>query len=61
MGNCLKNTLKKVEASKMLFKRFSNNYMVKNAGQCHLLTSTSEEASVNPLSANFTKWSDTLQ
>ena len=35
--------------------------MVKNAGQYQLLTSTSEEVSVNPLSANFTKWSDTLQ
>ena len=35
--------------------------MVKNADQCQLLTSTSEEVSVNPLSANFTKWSDTLQ
>ena len=34
------------EASNILFKWFSNNYMVANADKCHLLTSTSEEVGV---------------
>ena len=38
-----KKTLQKVEeASNILFKWFSNNYMVTNADKCHLLTSTPE-------------------
>ena len=46
-GVCLGKTLEKVEkASNTLFKWFSNNYMVANADKCHLLTSTSEKASV---------------
>ena len=40
-------TLQKVEgASNILFKWFSNNHMVANADNCHLLASTSEEVSV---------------
>ena len=34
------------EALNILFKWFPNNHMVANADECHLLTSTSEEASV---------------
>ena len=45
--DCLKKTLQKVEeASKALFKWFSNNYMIANADKCRLQTSTSEEVSV---------------
>ena len=38
MESCLKETLQKVEeASNILPKLFSNNYMVVNAARCHLL------------------------
>ena len=43
----LEKTLQKVgKASNTLLKWFSSNYIVANAGKCHLLTSTSEEVSV---------------
>ena len=43
----LKKTLEKVEeASNILFKWFSNNYMVANADKCHLLASTPEKVGV---------------
>ena len=46
-ANFYKKSLQKVEeASNILFKWFSNNYMVANADKCHLLTSTSEEVGV---------------
>ena len=34
------------EASNILFKWFSENYIIADADKCHLLTSTSEEVSV---------------
>ena len=46
-GDCLIRTLQKAEeASNILFKWFFNIFLVTNADKCHLLTSTSEEVSV---------------
>ena len=56
-GGCLEKHLQKVEkVSSTLSKWFSNEYMVSNAGKCHLLTSTSEQVSVekeNEIIKNF--------
>ena len=47
IGDRLKKTLQKAEeASNILPKWFSNNYMVANADKCHLLTSASEKVSI---------------
>ena len=45
-GDCFNKTLQKLGASNILFKWFSNNYIVANADRCHLPASTSEEVSV---------------
>ena len=44
--DCFRKILQKVEDSNILFKWFSNNYVVENVDKCHLLKSTSEEVGV---------------
>ena len=53
------------EASEILFKWFNDNLMKVNADKCRLLVSKNNTVRIigssNPLSANPTKWSNTLK